>query len=110
MGEPRFAYYAEWEFADKDAFKAATRTPEFMETGKPIFAADLPYAREALDGYPMAQLLSLKDIAGSARKIRAFISGKFEPEPIRIKIEQPFCPDWYSFASYLKDFVDRDAD
>jgi hypothetical protein len=34
MGEPRFKYYAEWEFADRDAFKAAVRTPEFMETGK----------------------------------------------------------------------------
>ena len=34
MGEPRYKYYAEWEFADRDAFKAAARTPEFMETGK----------------------------------------------------------------------------
>ncbi len=34
MGEPRFAYYAEWEFADLDAFKAAARTEEFMATGK----------------------------------------------------------------------------
>ena len=30
----RIAYYAEWEFADADAFKAAARTPEFMETGQ----------------------------------------------------------------------------
>jgi EthD domain len=33
-GEPRYRYYAEWEFADRDAFKAAARTPEFAETGK----------------------------------------------------------------------------
>ncbi len=33
-GEPRFKYYAEWEFADRDAFKAAARTEEFMATGK----------------------------------------------------------------------------
>jgi hypothetical protein len=38
MGEPKFPYYAEWEFADKDAFKAAARTPEFMETGKDAMA------------------------------------------------------------------------
>ena len=34
MGEPLHAYYAEWEFADLDAFKAAARTEEFMATGK----------------------------------------------------------------------------
>ncbi len=32
-GEPRYRYYAEWEFADMDAFKAAARTEEFMATG-----------------------------------------------------------------------------
>ena len=34
MGEPLYRYYAEWEFPDRDAFKAAARTPEFMATGK----------------------------------------------------------------------------
>jgi hypothetical protein len=34
MGEPAFAYTAEWRFPDMDAFKAATRTPEFAATGK----------------------------------------------------------------------------
>ena len=34
MGEPKFPYYAEWEFPDHAAFKAAARTPEFAETGK----------------------------------------------------------------------------
>ena len=33
FGEPAFQYYAEMEFADMDAFKAATRTPEFQATG-----------------------------------------------------------------------------
>ena len=43
MGEPRFAYYAEWEFPDLDAFKAAARTPEFMETGKDATALGIPF-------------------------------------------------------------------
>jgi hypothetical protein len=34
MGEPKFPYYAEWEFADMEAFKSAARTEEFMATGK----------------------------------------------------------------------------
>jgi uncharacterized protein (TIGR02118 family) len=33
MGEPRYAYYAEWEFPSREAFKEAARTPEFAETG-----------------------------------------------------------------------------
>jgi hypothetical protein len=38
MGEPLYRYYAEWEFPDMDAFKAAARSPEFMETGKDAMA------------------------------------------------------------------------
>ena len=34
VGEPRYAYYAEWEFPSRDAFKEAARTPEFAATGK----------------------------------------------------------------------------
>ena len=43
MGDPKFPYYAEWEFADKDAFKAAARTPEFMETGKDAMAMGIAF-------------------------------------------------------------------
>lgn len=43
MGEPKFPYYAEWEFADMDAFKAAARTPEFMETGKHAMSMGIPF-------------------------------------------------------------------
>ena len=42
-GEPKFKYYAEWEFADMDAFKAAARTPEFTETGKDAIAMGIPF-------------------------------------------------------------------
>jgi hypothetical protein len=34
MGEPKFRYYAEWEFPDMDAFQSASRSEEFMATGK----------------------------------------------------------------------------
>jgi hypothetical protein len=33
-GEPRYGYFAEWEFPDMDAFKSASRSEEFMATGK----------------------------------------------------------------------------
>jgi uncharacterized protein (TIGR02118 family) len=34
MGEPAYAYYAEWEFPDREVFKQAARSEEFMATGK----------------------------------------------------------------------------
>jgi uncharacterized protein (TIGR02118 family) len=34
MGEPRYRYYAEWEFQDRDSFREASRSPEFIATGK----------------------------------------------------------------------------
>ena len=42
MGEPVHAYYAEWEFADSDAFKAGTRSEEFMATGKDAYKRGFP--------------------------------------------------------------------
>ncbi len=32
-GEPKFRYYAEWEFPDMGVFKTAAGTPEFLATG-----------------------------------------------------------------------------
>jgi hypothetical protein len=43
FGEPRFRYYAEWEFPDMDAFKTAARTPEFAESGKDAAAMGVPF-------------------------------------------------------------------
>jgi hypothetical protein len=43
MGEPKFRYYAEWEFPDMDAFKAAAGTKEFMATGKDAMEMGVPF-------------------------------------------------------------------
>ena len=42
MGEPKHAYYAEWDFADKPAFDAAVRSDEFMATGKDAYKRGFP--------------------------------------------------------------------
>ena len=42
MGEPAHAYYAEWEFADEDAFKKRTRSEEFIATGKDAYKRGFP--------------------------------------------------------------------
>ena len=42
MGEAPHAYYAEWEFADEDAFQNGTRSDEFMATGKDAYKRGFP--------------------------------------------------------------------
>ena len=42
MGEPAHAYYAEGEFADKQAFDSAVRSEEFMATGKDAYKRGFP--------------------------------------------------------------------
>jgi hypothetical protein len=43
MGEPKFPYYAEWEFPDMDAFKEAACTDEFKATGKDAMEMGVPF-------------------------------------------------------------------
>ncbi len=43
LGEPAFAYYAEFEWADKDAFKSGTRTEEFAASGKDAMEMGIPF-------------------------------------------------------------------
>jgi hypothetical protein len=42
MGDAKHAYFAEWEFADEDAFRTATRSDEFMATGKDAYKRGFP--------------------------------------------------------------------
>ncbi len=42
MGEAAHAYYAEWEFADEQAFRSAIRSDEFMATGKDAYKRGFP--------------------------------------------------------------------
>jgi hypothetical protein len=43
FGEPAFAYYAEFEWADKDAFKAAARTEAFAASGTDAAEMGIPF-------------------------------------------------------------------
>jgi hypothetical protein len=42
MGEAKHTYFAEWEFADKDAFDNGTKSDEFMASGKDARDRGLP--------------------------------------------------------------------
>jgi EthD domain len=52
MGDPPHSYYAEFEWPDLDAFKAAARSDEFMATGKDAMAMGVKFSVEfaELDG------------------------------------------------------------
>ena len=43
FGEPAFAYYAEFEWADRDAFKSGARTEEFAASGKDVMDMGIPF-------------------------------------------------------------------
>jgi hypothetical protein len=43
FGDPRSRYYAEWEFAGMDAFRAAAHTPEFAATGQDAMEMGVPF-------------------------------------------------------------------
>jgi uncharacterized protein (TIGR02118 family) len=42
MGEPKFTYYAEFEFPDRETFDAGVRSPEMAATGKDAMAMGVP--------------------------------------------------------------------
>ena len=42
MGDPAYRYYAEWEWPEKEAFKDASRSQEFMATGKDAYKRGFP--------------------------------------------------------------------
>lgn len=43
-GELRFHYYAEFEWPDMDAFREASHSPEFAETGKDAMEMGVPFS------------------------------------------------------------------
>ena len=43
FGDPPFAYYAEFEWADMDGFKAAARSEEFAASGKDAMDMGIPF-------------------------------------------------------------------
>ena len=42
MGDAQHAYYAEWEFADENAFRTGTGSDEFMASGKDAYKRGFP--------------------------------------------------------------------
>jgi len=43
FGEPSYAYFAEFEFEDMDAFKEGSRTKEFAQSGQDAMEMGIPF-------------------------------------------------------------------
>jgi hypothetical protein len=43
-GEPRFAYYAEFEFPDMETFRKIAASPEFAASGKDATGMGVPFS------------------------------------------------------------------
>jgi hypothetical protein len=44
LGEPGFAYYAEFEWADREGFNAGTRSEAFAASGKDAMDIGIPFS------------------------------------------------------------------
>ena len=49
VGEPAFAYYAEFEWDDRDGFKAAARSEAFAASGADAAAMEIPFTVTFVD-------------------------------------------------------------
>lgn len=75
---------------------------EFQPYGKPIFAADLPYAKETLSGYDHAVFLPPDDVQAWAAALRNFAqTGQFHPTRVETHYQPPFAPDWPSLIAQI---------
>lgn len=43
VGEPRYRYYAEFEFPDRDSFRQVASSPEFAASGKDAASMGIPF-------------------------------------------------------------------
>lgn len=74
---------------------------EFSQTGKPVFAADLPYARESLSGYGNAAYFNPNDPAELASLLRKFNDGEFSPRFFETAYPEPYARGWGGLLAIL---------
>jgi glycosyltransferase involved in cell wall biosynthesis len=104
--QSRESLFGLYEGADALIFPSRLETwglplSEFMQTRKPIFAADLPYAHEVLSGYPCADFFPLDRAEVAAGKLRNLAAGKFSARDAAYAPAHPLCPDWESFVQFV---------
>jgi glycosyltransferase involved in cell wall biosynthesis len=97
----------EYERADALVFPSKLETwglplSEFRRFGKPIFAANLPYARETLGGYSHSVFFDPSSPAELARLLRMLCANEALPfETPSVSTAPPFAADWNELVSML---------
>jgi glycosyltransferase involved in cell wall biosynthesis len=97
----------EYERADALVFPSRLETwglplSEFRRYGKPILAADLPYARETLGGYSQSAFFDPADPAALARLLRTLYEGGSLPyETPPVSTVPPFAANWDELMALL---------
>ena len=75
---------------------------EFRRTGKPVFAADLPYAHESLAGYDQASFFDPTSHEALAHELRSFLETRdFTRRRTVVEPAEPFAADWGELWRYL---------
>ena len=76
---------------------------EFMYTGKPILAADLPYAHEVLDGYSRVFYVDAVDVDMWVVSIQKLVSGKLDfVQAPRCIPDEPYARNWQELFAILE--------
>lgn len=75
---------------------------EFKQTGRPILAADLPYAHEAVGSYDAVRFFPPADARSLADLMEQLIRGELRLGPVVAPApDQPFAPDWSALFHLL---------
>lgn len=105
----------EYERADVLIFPSMLETwglplSEFRRFGKPILAANLPYAREALGGYPHSVFFDPESPPTLANILRTYCEAGALPyeTPLR-EVAPPFAADWNALVAALLALIEPDA-
>jgi glycosyltransferase involved in cell wall biosynthesis len=100
----------EYERADALVFPSKLETwglplSEFRAYGKPVLAADLPYAREALGGYPRSMFFDPDSPEALARLLRiAYENGALPYETPEVSAAPPFAANWNELVALLTSY------
>jgi glycosyltransferase involved in cell wall biosynthesis len=75
---------------------------EFKATGKPMFVADLPYAKETVGTYDQVTFFQAMDSRQLAEYMKEAIQGNHMFSNVLARgISPPFATDWYELWNYL---------
>jgi glycosyltransferase involved in cell wall biosynthesis len=77
---------------------------EFKVTSKPIFAANLPYARETLQGYDQAFFFAPQDFVELAALLKRLIRKEIQrcERSSTMSYDQPFAKNWHELLVKMK--------